>query len=83
MRLYWLQDRVKNKEFKVYWSQGKNNLADYYTKHFSPTYHQQVRPTYILKGHNMSTTEQYGKGVLIPYIVSQNITPWGTQYSSP
>ena len=54
MRLYWLQDRTTNKEFKIYWSQGNNNLADYYTKHFSPTYHQQIRPTYILKGHNMS-----------------------------
>ena len=57
MRLYWLQDRTNNKEVKIYWSQGNNNLADYYTKHFSPTYHQQLRPTYILKGHHLSTLD--------------------------
>ena len=31
MRLYWLQDRVNNKEFKIYWSPGTNNKGDYYT----------------------------------------------------
>ena len=54
MRLHWIQDRVNNNEFTIYWSAGKNNYGDYYTKHFSPTYHQQIRPTYVLKGYNIS-----------------------------
>ena len=54
MRLNWLQDRVKQKDIKVYWSAGSNNFADYPTKHFSPTYHQKIRPTYILKGYHIN-----------------------------
>ena len=49
MRLYWIKDRVNGKEFYIYCSAGANNFADYFTKHFSPSYHQQIRPQYILK----------------------------------
>ena len=49
IRLYWIQDRVNNKEFFIYWNTGANNLVDYYTKHFPPSYYQKIRPTYILK----------------------------------
>ena len=78
MRLYWIQDRVTNKEFYVYWKAGDENFADYFTKHFAPSYHQQIRPTYILKNHHV-TTELQREGVLI----YQDITPWGGQYSNP
>ena len=40
MRLYWIKDCVIGKEFYIYWSAGANNFADYFTKHFSPSYHQ-------------------------------------------
>ena len=29
MRWWWIQDKVKLKEFQVAWERGKNNLADY------------------------------------------------------
>ena len=32
-RFYWLQDRVKQGEFRVFWAPGKYNLADYSTKY--------------------------------------------------
>ena len=51
MRYHWLVDRVKNQDFCISWEKGSNNLADYHTKHFPPSYHQHVRPQYILKGH--------------------------------
>ena len=54
MRWWRLQDKIKNKEFHVYWDKGKNNYADYHTKHFPPSYHQQIRPTYVLKGYKIS-----------------------------
>ena len=32
MILYWIKDRVTNKELYNYWSAGANNFADYFTK---------------------------------------------------
>ena len=73
MRLYWIKDRVNNKEFHIYWEAGAKNFGDYFTKHFSPTYHQTIRPTYILQGNHMHSTELQREGVLI----YQDITPPG------
>ena len=50
MRYHWLKDRQQQQQFYIYWDKGSNNHADYWTKHFSPTYHQDIRSTYILKG---------------------------------
>jgi hypothetical protein len=44
MKYYWLQDRVCQKQFEVYWRPGKDNLADYHTKHHSAQNHQDMRP---------------------------------------
>ena len=52
MRFHWLREK-NNKDLQVYWAPGKNNHADYYTKHHSPTYHKQVRERYILKGFHI------------------------------
>jgi hypothetical protein len=37
MRFYWIKDRVKQGQFKIYWGPGFQNLADYFTKHHSHT----------------------------------------------
>ena len=50
---WWIQDKVKLLEFKVEWEKGTHNYADYQTKHFPPSHHTQVRPTYILAGYLM------------------------------
>jgi hypothetical protein len=47
MRFYWLVNRVKQGHFQIYWEPGKNNLADYPTKHHSPAHHKRVRPIYL------------------------------------
>ena len=49
VRFYWIRDRVSQGQFRVYWDSGKNNIADFYTKHHPPSYHKQMRPihTYI------------------------------------
>jgi hypothetical protein len=46
MRFYWLIDRVKQGQFRIYWEPGHTNLADYYTKHHPPSHHKRVRPVY-------------------------------------
>ena len=32
-RFYWLLDQAEQGQFHIYWDTGKNNLADYFTKH--------------------------------------------------
>ena len=45
-RFYWLQDRVEQGKFRVFWAPGKYNLADYFTKYHSPATHRKLRPIY-------------------------------------
>ena len=40
----WLRDRVQQGHFHIFWDSGKNNLADFYTKHHPPSYHKRNRP---------------------------------------
>jgi hypothetical protein len=47
MRFYWIQDRVKQRQFNIQWRPGATNLADYFTKHHSPSHHRRLRPTYL------------------------------------
>ena len=37
MQFYWVQDRVRQKHFIVYWRPGEQNLLDYFTKTFPAT----------------------------------------------
>eukprot|EP00957_Ditylum_brightwellii_P183977 14013909-Ditylum_brightwellii.AAC.1 len=34
------QHRVKQGQFKIYWELGRNNKADYFTKHHPPAHHR-------------------------------------------
>jgi hypothetical protein len=43
MKYYWLQDRVRQKQFDVYWLPVKDNLADYHTKHHPAQHHRDMR----------------------------------------
>jgi hypothetical protein len=47
MRFYWIKDRVKQGQFKIYWGPGFQKLADYFTKHHSPAHHRRIRDVYI------------------------------------
>ena len=47
MRFYWLRDRAQQQQFHIHWKKGESNLADYFTKHHSPTHHKTMRSVYI------------------------------------
>jgi hypothetical protein len=47
MRFYWIQDRVTQNQFQVYWRPGKSNKADYMTKHHPPSHHRKERFNYL------------------------------------
>jgi hypothetical protein len=49
MRFHWLRDREAQGQFKIYWRPGKNNLADYFTKHHPPLHHVNVRSEFLSK----------------------------------
>ena len=78
MRYFWLQDRISQSQFYIYWDKGSNNHGDYWTKHWPATYHQQIRPTYILKGHNlqiqinMITSDKLRGCIEIPIFKDEN-----------
>jgi hypothetical protein len=43
MRYHWLTNRVRQKQFDVYWRPGRENLADCRTKHHSAQHHKDIR----------------------------------------
>jgi hypothetical protein len=47
MRYHWLKDRIAQKEFNLYWSPGKTNSADYFSKHHPPAHHKLMRSQYL------------------------------------
>jgi hypothetical protein len=42
-RYHWLTDRVRKKQFDVYWRPGRENLGDYHTKHHSAQHYKDMR----------------------------------------
>ena len=54
MRFYWVQDRIKQNQFIVHWQKGSENLADYFTKHHSPSHHRRMRSQYAYTANNKS-----------------------------
>jgi hypothetical protein len=52
MRYYWIRDRIRQGHFTVEWKKGKQNLADYFTKHHPKRYHVQIRSTYLFDDNN-------------------------------
>ena len=74
-RFYWVQDRVNQQHFHVYWKKGLHNVyADYVTKHHPTKHHQQMRPlilhqanlTSAINGIKVLMNPTHCKGVLIP-----------------
>ena len=66
MRFYWVQDRVNQKQFHVYWKPGVQNLADYVTKHHTAQHHQAIRDNFLHKINLAYKQLQQGFGVWTP-----------------
>ena len=63
MRFHWLQDRETQGQFQFYWKPGKQNLADYWTKHHCPAHHTEMRkqifmPTAVIMALQASLSRQ-------------------------
>jgi hypothetical protein len=75
MRFYWVQDRVEQKQFHVYWRPGHTNLADYFTKHHSPSHHRRERSTYL---HCPEQASLVLRGCVNPGSIPHGTHPTGT-----
>jgi hypothetical protein len=82
MRFYWVQDRVDQDQFRIYWSPGPTNRGDYYTKHHPPTHHRVMRP--IVQG-TVDTTKalEYLRGCAKPSPGTPKRTPQLTPAPKP
>ena len=47
MHFYWVCDRVDQNQFHVYWAPAHLNLAEYFTKHHTPSHHRQMRKYFV------------------------------------
>ena len=53
MQFYWMKDRVKQKDFFVYWKPGIQNMGDYFTKHHPPHHHREIHATYLYMANSL------------------------------
>ena len=47
MRFNWVRDRVNQQQYHVYWAPAHHNLADYFTKHHTPSHHRKMRKYFV------------------------------------
>ena len=47
MRFYWVRDRFNQQQYHVYWAPAHHNLADYFTKHHTPSHLRKMRKYFV------------------------------------
>ena len=58
IRFHWIQDRILQENFNVFWKLGPTNLGDYHSKHHPTPCHIQVRHTNLHEPHMSHNTLQ-------------------------
>jgi hypothetical protein len=51
MRYHWMTNRVRQKQFDIYWRLGRENLGDYQTEHHSAQHHKDMRGLILHQAH--------------------------------
>ena len=67
MKFLWLRDKELMRKIWVFWDKGKNNDADYFTKHHLSSHHQAIRNWYILKDFCIKKNYRNKVFIDIPY----------------
>jgi hypothetical protein len=57
MRYHWLTDRVRRKQFDVYWRPGRENLGDYHTKYHSAQHHKDMRHLILHQANSLQVLQ--------------------------
>jgi hypothetical protein len=66
MRYHWLTDRVRKKQFDVYWRPGRENLGDYHTKHHSAQHHKEMHGLILHQANILQVLRGYVKLLPLP-----------------
>jgi hypothetical protein len=53
MRFFWVSDTVEQRKFDLKYYPGKENLADYQSKHHVGAHHQAIHPWYLHKPNSV------------------------------
>ena len=53
IRFYWIRDRENQKQFRLHWCKGEDNLADYFTKDHATHYHKNAQDLLILLSNRL------------------------------
>jgi hypothetical protein len=67
MRYHWLTDRVRQKLFDIYWRRGRENLADYHTKHHSAQHHKDMRHSILHEANSLQALRGCVKLLPLPH----------------
>lgn len=60
MRFYWLKDWIAQGQFTIHWKPGATNPADYFSKHFGPLHHKDVRPVHLKEPNSHERGVSFG-----------------------
>lgn len=71
MRFHWLKCREAQQQFRILWAPGATNLADYFTKHFSPAHHRTVRGRYVKDAPGVPTKYKARLAQNSPFVLPQ------------
>jgi hypothetical protein len=67
MRYHWLADRVCQKQFDVYWSQGRENIGDYHTKHHLAKHHKDMRHLILHQANSLQVLRGFVRLLPLPH----------------
>ena len=67
MRYHWLKDRIAQKQFNLYWSPGRTNIADYFSKHHPPAHHKLMRYSYLHRALDAPIMPSPVRGCVTPH----------------
>jgi hypothetical protein len=66
MRYHWLTDRIRKKQFDIYWRQGPENLGDYHKKHHSAQHHKDMRHSILHEANSLQVLRRCVKLLPLP-----------------
>jgi hypothetical protein len=82
MIYHWLTDRVRQKQFEVYWQPGLENLGDYHTKHHSAQHHKDMRELILHQANSLQVLRGCVKLLPLPQLLLRACTDAQTNPSA-
>jgi hypothetical protein len=82
MRYHWLTDRVRQKQFDVYWRPGRENLSNCHIKHHSAQHHKYMQGLILNQGNSLQVLQWCVKLLPLPQTPLRALTDERTNPSA-